>query len=233
MPPGRSGTGRDRSRRCRARLTLEPAPDAGSLSGSTILSRRIMTSGSRSHVSVITPVYNEEGHLAECIESVLAQTYDNWTYTIVDNCSTDRSLEIARQYAARDPRIRVVENHEFVRALANFNRALRHVQPESQYCKFVLADDWIYPECLERMVAVAEANPSVGLVGAYALEGTKVSLAGLPYDQHVLMGREACRRHLLDGLHIFGTQTSVLYRADFVRATDAFFNESNVQADTE
>ena len=53
-------------------------------------------------VSVVTPVHNEERYLAECIDSVIAQTYQNWDYTIVDNCSTDRSLEIAQAYGEKD-----------------------------------------------------------------------------------------------------------------------------------
>ena len=63
-------------------------------------------------VSVVTPVYNGERFLRECIESVLAQTYQHWDYTIVDNSSTDQTSEIAREYAARDSRIRVLRNAE-------------------------------------------------------------------------------------------------------------------------
>ena len=122
-------------------------------------------------VSVVTPVYNEAGYLAECIESVLAQTYQNWDYTIIDNCSTDRSLEVARRYAAKERRIRIHENQQFLPAIPNHNVALRQISPKSKYCKVVLGDDWIFPNCLERMVAVAEEHPSVGLVGAYVLEG--------------------------------------------------------------
>ena len=48
-------------------------------------------------VSVVTPVYNGEKYLEECIESVLNQTYKNWEYIILNNCSTDRTLEIAEQ----------------------------------------------------------------------------------------------------------------------------------------
>lgn len=59
-------------------------------------------------VSVVTPVYNGERHLAECLESVLAQRYPHWEHVIVDNASTDGSVDIARGYAARDARIRVV-----------------------------------------------------------------------------------------------------------------------------
>src|SRR5262245_47479668 len=112
-------------------------------------------------VSIVTPLYNEEMHLAECIESVLAQTYQNWDYTIVNNCSTDRSAEIALRYAASDRRIRVVDNQQFLRAFPNHSEALRQISPASKYCKIVFADDWIFPECLERMVAVAEEIPSV------------------------------------------------------------------------
>jgi len=184
-------------------------------------------------VSVVTPAYNEEQYLAECIESVLAQTYQNWNYTIVNNCSTDRTLDIARSYAAKDPRIRVHDNEEFLKMLANHNLALRQISPESKYCKVVLADDWIFPECLEKMVAVAEANPSVGVVSSYQLHGRQVRSAGLSYEQNLVSGREVCRQFLLQRLILFGTQNSVLYRSDLVRARDPFYIETDICADFE
>src|SRR5271165_507440 len=112
-------------------------------------------------VSIVTPLYNNRDHLGECIESVLTQTYPNWDYTIVNNCSTDGSEEIARQYAARDRRIRVITNQTFLRAVPNHNLASRQISADSKYCKIVFADDWISPECVEAIVAVAEKNPSV------------------------------------------------------------------------
>jgi glycosyltransferase involved in cell wall biosynthesis len=164
---------------------------------------------------------------------VLAQTYTNWNYTIVNNCSTDRTVEIARSYASRDSRIRVYENPDFLDAFSNCNVAVRQASPDSKYCKVVLGDDWIYPECLERMVAVAEEFPTVGVVGAYSLEGTEVRLSGLPYQRTVISGREVCRRHLLERLYVFGTQNSVLYRTDLVRQNDPLYNTANAHADTE
>ncbi len=184
-------------------------------------------------VSIVTPVYNEVGYLGECIESVLAQTYTNWDYTIIDNCSTDGSGELAQRYAARDSRIRVHRNTDFLSVIANHNVALRQISPESKYCKMVLGDDLIYPKCLEKMVGLAEANPSVGMVGAYAQEGERIAWTGLPREESVVAGREICRRHLLDGLHIFGSANAVLYRADLVRARDPFYRETNIHADTE
>src|SRR5262245_58350941 len=118
-----------------------------------------MNTPNRPLVSIVTPVYNEAEYLTECIESVLEQTYDNWDYTIIDNRSTDGSLEIARRYAAKDSRIRVWENQAFVPVIQNHNVAYRKISGASKYCKVVLADDWLFPECLERMVTAAEADP--------------------------------------------------------------------------
>jgi len=191
------------------------------------------TPGSEPLVSVVTPVYNEEKNLAECIESILAQSYKNWEYTILDNCSTDSSPAIAERYASLDRRIRVVRNEHFLSSLANCNQAVRLISPAGKYCKVVFGDDWIFPDCLSSMVDVAESYPSVGLVSAYALEGSNVVLTGLPFETKILTGRDACRRHLLDRHFFFGTQTSVLYRADLVRSRDPLYDESNVQADTE
>jgi glycosyltransferase involved in cell wall biosynthesis len=184
-------------------------------------------------VSVVTPVYNEEKHLAECIESVLAQTYTNWECVIVNNCSTDRSLQIAQRYAAQDARIRVCDNREFLRVIPNHNHALRQISSESKYCKVVLGDDWIFPECLTKMVELAEAHPSVCIVGAYGMLGAAVWLDGLPYPSTVMSGRDICRWTLLGQLYVFGTPTSILMRSDLVRASESFYNESNFHADSE
>lgn len=184
-------------------------------------------------VSIVTPVYNEAGFLSECIESVLAQTYQNWQYTIVDNCSSDGSPEIARRYAAADSRIRVHENQQFHSVIVNHNLALRQISQTSKYCKVVFADDWIFPECLEKMVAVAEEEPSVGLVGAYCLQGRTVICTGLPYTTRLVRGREICRQHLLNRLYLFGSANCVLYRADLVRTHDPFYTEAHIHADTE
>src|SRR5258708_7412343 len=97
---------------------------------------------SQPRVSIVTPIYNGAEYLSECIESILAQTHQNWDYTLVDNCSTDESKTIAHRYAAKDPRIRVHENRQFLEAIQNHNEALRQISPASKYCKVVFADDW-------------------------------------------------------------------------------------------
>ena len=184
-------------------------------------------------VSVVTPMLNEQSHLAECVESILAQTYDKWELVIVDNCSVDKSLAIAKSYAAKDKRIRVVECQQRIPALPNHNRALQQISSASRYCKVVFADDLIVPECLAKMVDVAEQYPSVGIVGAYGLEGDRVVWTGIPYPVRIVAGRELCRRLFLDGLYVFGTATSLLYRTEVVRQTRPFFIEDHVHGDSE
>ena len=182
-------------------------------------------------VSVLTPVYNGEQYLAECIESVLRQTYRNWEYVIVDNASTDRTPEIIDRYAAREPRIRVLRNERLVPVIANHNIALRHVSPDAAWCKFVSADDVLFAECLEKMVALAVEQPGVGLVAAYQVKGPYVIVTGLPYPSPVTPGRTIGRASLLGLLSVFGNSTAHMLRADLVRARDRFYDETILHAD--
>jgi len=184
-------------------------------------------------LSILTPVYNGAGHLAECVDSVLAQTRGDWEYIIVDNCSTDGTSEIAREFAAKDDRIRYERYDEFVDQIESHNRAFRAMSPESTYCKVVQADDWLYPECLDCMMALAESSPNVGIVSAYRLAGDTVDLVGLPYWKSVAPGREILRQSLLGGPYLTGTPTSLLLRSDLVRERQPFYDPTFRHADTE
>jgi len=185
-------------------------------------------------VSVVTPFYNTREFLAECIESVLRQTWQNFEYVLVDNWSTDGSTEIAESYALRFPqKIRLLRPRSFLPQVPNYNFALSCISHNSKYCKMVQADDWIYPDCLERMVTVAESDPSIGIVSSYYLKGTRVFGSGLPYTTAVVSGREISRLQLTGALYVFGSPTSLLYRADVVRGTSPFFDESTINDDTD
>jgi glycosyltransferase involved in cell wall biosynthesis len=184
-------------------------------------------------VSVVTPFYNTADYLAECIESVLSQTYSNFEYLLVDNRSTDGSGAIAASYAAKDGRVRLIQNTDFVGQVANYNGAARHVSRDARYVKFVLADDVIFPECLERMVAVAEANPTASIVSSYYLHGTTVRGSGVEWPRQCIPGTTANRMHLLQGHFLYGSPTTLMYRADVVKNRDPFFSESSLHEDTE
>jgi glycosyltransferase involved in cell wall biosynthesis len=183
-------------------------------------------------ISVVTPVYNGADYLAECVESVLAQTYENWVYAIVDNASTDATPELAEAFAARDSRIRHLRFDEFVDATASHNRAFEAIVPQSEFCKILEADDWIYPTCLSLMVEAAAASDTVGVVSAYQLWGRRVHLDDLPYSVRFASGREILRGMLLGSVGT-GGPTATMFRSAHVRERRPFYQDGLRHEDTE
>jgi len=184
-------------------------------------------------VSVVTPFYNAAPFLDECIRSVLGQTLRDFEYLLVDNCSSDGSLEIARRYAAADSRIRLWTNERFLDQVANYNAALGRISTESEYCKIVQADDWIYKRCLEEMVELAEGHPAVAIVSSYRLRGHQVNGVGLPLEPRIVAGREICRRQLTTDAFFFGSPTTLLFRSNVVRSRNPFYEAGRLHEDTE
>ena len=188
-------------------------------------------------VSVVTPVYNGEPYLQECIESVLSQTYENFEFIIVNNCSTDGSLETAKLYAERDKRIRIVQNESFLSQVQNYNHALRQIDQNSTYCKIIAADDYIFPTCLQAMVSAAESDSAIGVVGAYTQldwrSHSVVYLTGLPFQQKKFSGRDVCRKFLLHGLYVFGSPSATMIRSEIIRNRDPFYYEESVTEDVD
>jgi len=185
-------------------------------------------------VSVVTPFYNTAELLAECIESVLPQTFDAFEYLLVDNCSTDGSGALAELYAARDPRLRVVRNDRLLPQVPNYNRALTLVSPGCRWVKVVQADDALYPRCLAEMLALAEAHPSIGVVSSYRIMGNLVLPSPGPARGTTFMtGRQARRTSLLDEMYLFGSPTTTLVRADLVAGRVPFYAEGRYFEDAE
>ncbi len=184
-------------------------------------------------VSVVIPVFNGHAYLAESIESVLAQIYQNWELIVLNNNSSDDSLALAHSYVDKDPRIKVHSNANTLPQMENWNKSMSLISEKSVYCKVVHADDWLFPNCLQEMVALAAANPTVALIGSYRLEEEAVTLDGLVYPSSCVNGREIVRRRFLGSADLFGSPTSVMYRSDQVLSRPKFYNELNLHADTE
>jgi len=115
----------------------------------------------RPRVSVGIPVYNGERYLAAALESLRAQTYEDFELIISDNASIDHTAEIARSYAAQDRRIRYVRNARNVGAAGNFRHTLQLASGE--YFRWAAADDISAPEFLARCVEVLDREPRVVL----------------------------------------------------------------------
>jgi glycosyltransferase involved in cell wall biosynthesis len=112
-------------------------------------------------VSVAIPVYNCERYIAQCIESLLNQSYGDFELVISDNASTDGTESICRRYEAQDSRVRYVRRSENIGGPGNF----RHVFSlcSGKYHKWSTADDYWHPDFLRDAVAVLDAQPDVVL----------------------------------------------------------------------
>jgi len=101
----------------------------------------------------------------------------------------------------------------------------------------VQADDWIYPDCLDLMVALAETDPTIGMVSSYYLRDSgytaRVEGFGLPHGRTVVPGAEITRLQLRRSIYVFGSPTVPLYRADAVREFTPFYDEKTLHDDTD
>lgn len=113
-------------------------------------------------LSIGLPVYNGEEFLGRAIETLLDQTYTDFELVICDNASTDRTAEICREFAARDPRIRYYRNESNVGAMGNFRRVFE--LSSGELFKWAAHDDEHEPQFLARCVAALDADPTVVLV---------------------------------------------------------------------
>ena len=184
-------------------------------------------------VDIVIPVYNGAPFIAECLESVLRQTHGNWSATVVNNCSTDGTGAIADSFAQKDARIRVVHCTEFVDQCGNYNRALAQASKEADYIKMLEADNWITDDALARMVELAERNPAVGIVGSYWLRGPYVYGCGLEPSWTILSGREAFQPLYRDWVYLFGTPSTLLFRAKALREQPVGFRPGMFYDDLE
>ncbi|CAG9932790.1 glycosyltransferase family 2 protein [Candidatus Nitrotoga arctica] len=107
-------------------------------------------------ISICIPTYNGEKYLAQCLDSVRAQTYSDFEVLVVDDCSSDTTFEIASEYATRDSRIRVLRNERNLGLVHNWNHCIELTQGE--WIKFVFQDDLIAPTCLERMLHAVQPD---------------------------------------------------------------------------
>jgi glycosyltransferase involved in cell wall biosynthesis len=108
-------------------------------------------------VSVGLPVFNGENFIADAIASVLGQTLTDIELVIQDNASTDRTAEICRDFAARDPRVRYFRNPANLGLAPNYNLAFQNSR--GRYFKWLAHDDYLEPEYLEATARVLDARP--------------------------------------------------------------------------
>lgn len=115
-------------------------------------------------VSIVLPVYNGEKFLRDSIESIIGQTYKNLEIIVVDDCSTDSTPSIVKEYAKKDKRVLYYKNPTNLRLPKNLNRGFS--LSSGEYLTWTSDDNIYFPNAIEKMVEVLETHKRVDFVYA-------------------------------------------------------------------
>ncbi len=173
-------------------------------------------------VSVLMTSYNREKYIAAAIESVLVQTYRDFELLVVDNRSSDQSVAIARGYAERDPRVKVLVNERNLGQFGNRNRAATHAM--GRFLKYHDSDDLMYPHCLATMVRLLEEEPRAGFAATsgWSWPGGPCPMLSTPVQSYE-------REFLGFGMFFMGPSCA-LFRREMLEALGGF-EEHGVASD--
>lgn len=181
-------------------------------------------SGAAPRVSVCIPAYNGAVFIADAIRSVLGQGFGDFELVVVDDASTDGTVEAARAFA--DPRIRLVVNPRNLGQRGNWDRAL--AEARGDFFKLLPQDDFLYPHCLRRQIEAFgdPANAGVALVcGARRIvdrRGRVLLKRSYGRKDGRVDGRRAVRDCIRAGTNLIGEPGAVLMRTDLARHLGPF-----------
>jgi len=180
-------------------------------------------------VSVLIPTYNYARFLAEAIESVLEQDFQDFELLIADDCSSDHTAEVVRPFCDRDPRVRFAVNPANLGMVNNWNQCLKQAQGE--YIKFLFGDDkLIHRQALSKMLALMQQYPTVVLA---ASARTILDEKSNPVDVYRDLadgchdGRKIITAYLMEnGKNLVGEPSAVMFRkTDARRGFDSKYQQ--------
>lgn len=180
-------------------------------------------------VSIIVPVYNVEKYLVRCIESLINQTFKNIEIILINDGSTDNSLNIINEYRKKDKRIKLINNKNNG---VSYSRNIGIKQSTGDYIMFVDSDDWIDKDAIKNMYALAIKNSCDLIMCSYTrefLNGSKERKIML--DDEVIYEKKNIKRDLLrrligpikgelvksEGLDSIGTVWGKLYKSSIIK----------------
>lgn len=176
-------------------------------------------------VSICIPAYNNEQHIADTIESILNQTYTELTLVIVDDCSTDKTVEVIQSF--QDERVELIRNEKNLGMSGNWNKCVS--QCNSEYVKLICADDILVPTCVEREIFLMEQDETIVMTTSDSslIDDQQIRLGIFPryYSQGIIEGEKLAKKSLI-GMNYFGMPCAVMFRKrifDMVGGFDSYF----------
>lgn len=160
-------------------------------------------------ISVLIPTYNYAQYLDEAIQSVINQTYQDFELIVIDNNSSDNTAYVLSKYE-NNPKIKTITNNTNIGMAQNWNKCI--LESSGEYIKFLNADDFLEPTCLEKLAKILDDDLSISLVTSYKnLVGNKKTIITLPFV-HKLNGFEAIKNSLEKNGNWIGEPTVVMFR---------------------
>lgn len=177
-------------------------------------------------VSIIMPVYKVEEYVGKSIESIQAQTYSNWELYAVDDGSPDNSGAVCEEYAAKDPRIKVLHKEN---GGAPSARNMAIDLADGDYFYFMDSDDWTEPTMLEDMVALAEEHNAQLVVAGYYIDTYYNDEDKFTQEQVVPSVVFKSQQHFRENAHklfdqnLLYTPWNKLFEAKYIRDNKLYF----------
>jgi glycosyltransferase involved in cell wall biosynthesis len=185
-----------------------------------------------SEILVFVPTYNSEKYLKQCLDSVLVQTLQDWKCVISDDASTDKSVEIAREYEKLDSRFKVLTHDKNVGAANNWNRAKEN--NNSFATKILCADDYLFKDALKEQLEILQRNQTAIVFSERYIvfpNGKKLH-PRLPKYASNISFNEAFKFYINLGRNIFGEPVTALFRTDLFVKSEGFYPKFEYSLDT-
>lgn len=185
-----------------------------------------------SEILVFVPTYNSEKYLRQCLDSVLQQTFQDWQCVISDDASTDKSVEIAKEYEKKDTRFKVLTYEKNVGAANNWNRAKEN--NNSFATKILCADDYLFRDALKEQLEILQRNQTAIVFSERYIvfpSGKKLH-PRLPKYASNISFNDAFKFYINLGRNIFGEPVTALFRTDLFVKSEGFYPKFEYSLDT-
>ena len=118
-------------------------------------------------ISIVIPSFNREHYIAETLQSLIKQTYNDWECIVVDDGSTDDTETVIKRYIDSDSRFHFYKRPSIMLKGANSCRNFGFSKSEGEFIKFLDSDDLLTPDCLEKQVAILKSNQNIKVCFSY------------------------------------------------------------------
>lgn len=175
-------------------------------------------------LSVCIPVFNGGKYIKIAIDSVISQSYSDYEILIIDNNSTDNTVEVVSNI--HDPRIRLIRNESNIGLIPNWNKALENAK--GKYIKILPADDLIYPDCLAKQCAILDKDieEKISLVSSRRNiindSGKVLFNRGFSKTEVQVSGIDAINKNVRSGGNIIGEGGALMFRKNIINKTGNF-----------